>query len=111
MVIFAAHLGKRCLKVRTDSREHAAQPFNRIAIEYFAPIFCYKDQMYVHLKNAVPAVSNVVVMCYSMHMKRTNYYFPEQLLLRLKKAKEMTGIPVSEIIRRAVESYLEQLGL
>ena len=50
-------------------------------------------------------------MCYSMHMKRTNYYFPEQLLSRLKKAKELTGIPVSEIIRRAVESYLAGIGL
>lgn len=61
MVIFAVHLNKRCLKVCADSPEHAAQPFNRIAIEYFAAIFRHKDQMYVHLKDTVSAVSNVVV--------------------------------------------------
>jgi len=61
MVIFAVHLGKRCLKVRANSPEQAAKPFNRIAIEYFAPVFRHKDQMYVHLKNTVSAVSNIVV--------------------------------------------------
>ena len=61
MVIFAVHLGKRCLKVRADSPEHVAKPFNRITIEYFAPAFRHKDQMYVHLKNTVSAVSNIVI--------------------------------------------------
>lgn len=61
MVIFAVHLNKGCLEVRADSPEHAAQPFNRVAIEYLAPIFRHKDQMDVHLKNTVPTVSNVVV--------------------------------------------------
>lgn len=111
MVALAVHLDQGSLKVRADLGEHPAQAVYRIAVKHFAPIFRHKDQMDVHLENAMPPVSNFVVMCYSMRMKRTNYYFPEQLLLRLKKAKEMTGIPVSEIIRRAVESYLEQLGL
>ena len=44
-------------------------------------------------------------------MKRTNFYFPEQMLTRLKNAKDRLGIPVSEIIRRAVEDYLTRLGL
>jgi predicted DNA-binding protein len=44
-------------------------------------------------------------------MKRTNFYFPEALLERLKAAKEKTGVPVSEIIRRAVEAYLKELGI
>jgi predicted DNA-binding protein len=44
-------------------------------------------------------------------MKRTNFYFPERMLERLKEAKQKTGIPVSEIIRRAIESYLKELGL
>ena len=61
MVIFAVHLGKRCSKVCTDSAEHAPKPFNRIAIEYLAPVFRYKDQMDVHLKNTVSAVSHIVV--------------------------------------------------
>ena len=50
-------------------------------------------------------------MCYLDHMKRTNYYFPKDLLARLKKAKEVTGVPMSEIIRRAVNEYLKKLGL
>ena len=37
-----------------------------------------------------------------MHMKRTNFFFPEEMLERLKAAKLQTGIPVSEIIRLAV---------
>lgn len=44
-------------------------------------------------------------------MKRTNYYFPEQLLEKLKDAKKQTGLPVSEIIRRAISEYLKALGL
>ena len=44
-------------------------------------------------------------------MKRTNFFFPEEMLARLKAAKLQTGIPVSEIIRRAVEAYLKSIGL
>lgn len=46
-----------------------------------------------------------------MHIKRTNFFFPEEMLERLKAAKLQTGIPVSEIIRRAVEAYLKSIGL
>lgn len=53
-------------------------------------------------------------MCYMYdkiwHMKRTNFFFPEQMLERLKAAKLSSGIPVSEIIRRAVEAYLKSMG-
>lgn len=45
------------------------------------------------------------------HMKRTNFFFPADMLDRLKAAKLQTGVPVSEIIRRAVEVYLKSLGL
>lgn len=44
-------------------------------------------------------------------MKRTNFYFPQQLLDRLKTAKERVGVPVSEIIRTAIEKHLKDLGL
>ena len=50
-------------------------------------------------------------MCYDMCMKRTNYYFPEQMLKRLKKAAGKLGIPMSEYIRRAVEAALRKDGL
>lgn len=44
-------------------------------------------------------------------MKRTNFYFPEQMLERLKTASKQQGLPVSEIIRRAIEAFLKELGL
>lgn len=44
-------------------------------------------------------------------MKRTNFYFPEQLLFRLKTAKRTTGLSVSEMIRAAIEAYLKGLGV
>lgn len=44
-------------------------------------------------------------------MKRTNFYFPEQMLMRLKKASKRIGLPVSEIIRNAIDKYLKSLGL
>lgn len=47
----------------------------------------------------------------NMHMKRTNFYFPQDMLDRLKAAKLKTGIPVSEIIRRAIEDFLSKHGL
>lgn len=45
-----------------------------------------------------------------MSMKRTNYYYPEQLLKRLKEAKKKTGLTVSEMIRRGIEMYLSSLN-
>lgn len=44
-------------------------------------------------------------------MIRTNFYFPAQMIARLKAAKLKTGLAVSEIIRRAVDEYLEKWGV
>jgi len=46
-----------------------------------------------------------------MGMKRTNYYFSEQMLTRLKKASVDTGYSVVSIIRSAIEAYLKGMGL
>jgi len=43
-------------------------------------------------------------------MKRTNFYFDEQMLLRLKMASKKTGMPMSEFIRRAIEEALRTLA-
>ena len=45
------------------------------------------------------------------HMKRTNFYFPEQMIERLKVASRQQGLPVSELIRRAIEAFLKEMGL
>lgn len=42
-------------------------------------------------------------------MKRTNFYFPEQLLRRIKEASKILGLPMSEVIRRAIEKYLTEM--
>lgn len=44
-------------------------------------------------------------------MKRTNYYFPEQMLKRVKQACALLGIPMSEFIRQAVEAALKKMKL
>jgi predicted DNA-binding protein len=46
-----------------------------------------------------------------MVMKRTNFYFPPQMLTKLKAASKKTGLPVSELIRRAVEDLLKKIGV
>lgn len=64
MVALAVHLDQGRLKVRADLDEHPAQAIYRIAFEHFAPIFCQKDQMDVHLENAVPTMPNFVVVAH-----------------------------------------------
>jgi len=44
-------------------------------------------------------------------MIRTNVFLPADLIARLKKAKEKTGIPAAEFIRRAIEAALKKEGL
>lgn len=41
-------------------------------------------------------------------MIRTNVFLPQAMLDRLKRAKEKTGMPVAEFIRRAVETALKK---
>ena len=43
-----------------------------------------------------------------MPMKRTNYYYPEPLLEALKALSKKTGLPVAELIRRAITEYLRK---
>lgn len=49
-------------------------------------------------------------MCYITAMKRTNFYYPEQLLKRLKAASDSLGVPMSEIIRRVLDVGLKKMG-
>lgn len=50
-------------------------------------------------------------MCYIMahqNMKRTNFYFPTQMLEALKLESKKTGLPVSELLRKAVDQFLKK---
>lgn len=40
------------------------------------------------------------------HMKRTNFYFPQEYLDRLAAEAKRTGMPMSEILRRALDEWL-----
>ena len=42
------------------------------------------------------------------HMKRTNFYYPPQLLERFKAMSRATGNTVSELIRCAMAEFLER---
>lgn len=44
-----------------------------------------------------------------MKKTRTNYHYPPRMLKRLRAVKKKTGIPVNELIRRAVDRYLDSL--
>lgn len=78
MVIFPVHLDQRCFKVLADLGEHCPQSCDGITIKNLAAIFRHKDQMDVHLKNTVPAMSNVIAIShrpnYNTDMKRLQAY-------------------------------------
>jgi len=42
-------------------------------------------------------------------MKRTHICFPEEMLRSVDRRVEKTGAPVSELIRRAVSTWLKEL--
>lgn len=44
-------------------------------------------------------------------MQRTNYYYPAQMMARVRQASAILGIPMSEVICRAIEQHLKELGL
>jgi len=46
-------------------------------------------------------------MLHMTKMTRTNFYFPRPMLDALKAASEKHGLPVSEIIRRAITEWLK----
>jgi len=41
-------------------------------------------------------------------MKRTDIYLKESQLEKLKKEKNITGVPSSELIRRLIDKYFEE---
>ena len=45
---------------------------------------------------------------YYMVMKRTALFLKEEQLKKLLKLSEKTGAPVAELIRRAIDRYLQE---
>ena len=45
---------------------------------------------------------------YHMYMKRTALFLKEAQLKKLKVLSDRTGAPVAELIRRAIDKYLQE---
>jgi predicted DNA-binding protein len=45
---------------------------------------------------------------YCMNMKRTALFLKEEQLKKLLTLSEKTGAPVAELIRRAIDKYLQE---
>ena len=60
VIVLAVDLDPLCLDVGTDLGEDDPQPFDDVVAEHFTAIFCSKDQVNVHLENAVPSIPNIV---------------------------------------------------
>jgi predicted DNA-binding protein len=43
-----------------------------------------------------------------MTMKRSNFYLADIQIKRLKSIKKKTGLPLSDILRRAIDEYWER---
>jgi predicted DNA-binding protein len=43
-------------------------------------------------------------------MKRTQVFLPDPVISRLKALSKKTGLSVAELIRRAIDDYLERLS-
>lgn len=64
MIVLAVHLNELRIKVGAGLGKDDSKPLNGVAIEHSAAIFRHKDQMDVHLENAVPSMSNIVVIAH-----------------------------------------------
>lgn len=42
-------------------------------------------------------------------MKRINYHLTENQIKELKKIREKTGLSLAELVRRAIDKYLEEV--
>lgn len=68
----------RTMEIGADLSEDGTQPTDGVAIEHSAAIFRHKDQVNVHLENAVPSMSNFVVIAHKTKsmIKPCNYFKP-----------------------------------
>ena len=61
MIVFTVELHQFRFKVVTYVREDYFQLIQNRFCEYVTPVFCYKDQMHMHIENAVSSMSNIIV--------------------------------------------------
>ncbi|CDW92735.1 conserved hypothetical protein [Thiomonas sp. CB2] len=64
MIVLSIHLDQLRLEIGAGFGKEGAQALDGVAIEHSVAVFRHKDQMHMHLENAVPPVSNVVVIAH-----------------------------------------------
>src|SRR5690606_10362386 len=96
VIVFAIHLDQFSLEIGADLGEDGAQPVDSISIEHSAAILRYKDQMDMHLKNAVSSMPNIVVVAH-----RPNYNIRMQRLQAFKYELRPDGQQERQIRRFA----------
>ncbi len=52
-------------------------------------------------------MNNNLLIHTCMYMTRINFFIPKKILEKLKKVSKETGAPYSELIRRAINSFLK----
>jgi Arc/MetJ-type ribon-helix-helix transcriptional regulator len=43
-------------------------------------------------------------------VKRHNFFLPEELVASMKAHCELVGMPMSELVRRALQAYLDEIA-
>src|SRR5665647_2083518 len=78
VIIFTIKLDKFRFKVNTHVSKYDAEIINHFFCEHVAAVFCYKDQMNMHFKNAMSSVPNIIVLFhrpeYNSVMERLQAY-------------------------------------
>ncbi len=64
MIVLAVQLDQLRLEVGAGFGEDDAQPVDGVAVENVATILRHKDQVDVHLENAVPPMPYIVVIAH-----------------------------------------------
>jgi putative transposase len=91
MVVFSIHFHQRCFHVFAYLGEHPTQPVYGVTIKHLAAIFRHKDQMNMHLENAMPAVSNRFVFNKALAMQKVLYERGEKKLSYAGLCKELAA--------------------
>jgi len=61
-------------------------------------------------RNPINTLDNDTGGVYGVCMKRVNYHLTEKQLEALRQESEKSGLSVAELIRRAVDAFLERRG-
>ncbi|EGO80801.1 hypothetical protein SAMN05660380_02169 [Xylella fastidiosa] len=64
VIVLTVHFDQFCLEIGADPGEDGTKSLDGVAIEHIAAIFRHKDQMNMHLKDAMSSMSNIVFIAH-----------------------------------------------